>query len=228
MASDPAAALTAGPLAPTELALLHGERFTTAQVFLGATGDPQVMLLHADVHVSARQLGQALLQIAFLANDQARTIRLEPRPKKKLFGLSSTDSLFADPGEQNVSWPAGSLESRIRPLVDRLAADGDNDVQSIIAALVERSAEPWALVSGLVAQGLGSRGLLQQAPIVEPDLFPESRWTLPEDTRRMAADQKIGPVEQLLGDCERDRPELWQRLNDQIKQAIEQQTDSSR
>ncbi|HZG65862.1 MAG TPA: hypothetical protein VEZ12_03915 [Herpetosiphonaceae bacterium] len=228
MASDPAAALTAGPLAPTELALLHGERFTTAQVLLGATGDPQVMLLHADVHVSARQLGQALLQIAFLANDQARAIRLEPRPKKKLFGLSSTDALFADPGGQNVSWPAGSLESRIRPLVDRLAADGDNDVQSIIAALVERSAEPWALVSGLVAEGLGSRGLLQQAPMVEPDLFPQSRWTLPEDTRRMAADQKIGPVEQLLGDCERDRPELWQRLNDQIEQAIEQQTDSSR
>ena len=228
MASDPAAALTAGPLAPTELALLHGERFTTAQVLLGATGDPQVMLLHADVHVSARQLGQALLQIAFLANDQAKAIRLEPRPKKKLFGLSSTDALFADPGGQNVSWPAGSLESRIRPLVDRLAADGDNDVQSIIAALVERSAEPWALVSGLVAEGLGSRGLLQQAPLVEPDLFPQSRWTLPEDTRRMAADQKIGPVEQLLGDCERDRPELWQRLNDQIEQAIEQQTDSSR
>jgi hypothetical protein len=228
MASDPAAALTAGPLAPTELALLHGERFTTAQVFLGATGDPQVMLLHADVHVSARQLGQALLQIAFLANDQARTIRLEPRPKKKLFGLSSTDALFADPGGQNVSWPAGSLESRIRPLVDRLVTDGDNDVQSIIAALVERSAEPWALVSGLVPAGLGSRGLLQQAPLVEPDLFPQSRWTLPEDTRRMAADQKIGPVEQLLSDCERDRPELWQRLNDQIKQAIEQQTDSSR
>ena len=228
MASDPAAALTAGPLAPTELALLYGERFTTAQVFLGATGDPQVMLLHADVNVSARQLGQALLQIAFLANDQAKAISLEPRPKKKLFGLSSTDALFADPGGQNVSWPAGSLESRIRPLVDRLAADGDNDVQSIIAALVERSAEAWALVSGLVAQGLGSRGLLQQAPIVEPDLFPQSRWTLPEDTRRMAADQKIVPVEQLLGDCERDRPELWQRLNDQIRQAIEQQTDSSR
>jgi hypothetical protein len=228
MASDAADILTAGPLAPSESALLHGERFTTAQVFLGATGDAQVMLLHADVHVSARQLGQALLAIALLANNQARAIRLEPRPKKQLLGLSSSDSLFADPGGQDVTWPAGSLEAKIRPIVDRLAPDGDNEVQQIVAALVPRSSEPWAAVAGLVTDGLGARGLLEQAPIVEPDLFAESRWRLPEETRKLAADQKLGPVEQLLSDCERDQPELWQRLTEHIRLGIEKQTDPAR
>jgi hypothetical protein len=225
MASDPAATLTAGPLAPSELALLNGERFTRAQVLLGATGDPQVMLLHADVNVSARQLGSALLAVALLANNQARAIRLEPRPKKALLGLSSTDSLFADPGGEDVTWPSGSLEAKIRPIVDGLAAKGENEVKQIIATLVPRSREPWATIAGLVVNGLGSRGLLDSAPIVDPDLYEKGRWTLSESTRKLAADQKLGPVEQLLSDCERDQTELWQRLNEQIEQAIEGQTE---
>lgn len=226
MASDdPAAILTAAPLAPSELALLNGERFTRAQVLLGATGDPQVMLLHADVNVSARQLGSALLAIAVLANNQARAIRLEPRARKKLFGLSSTDSLFADPGEQDVTWPTGSLEAKIGPLADRLAANGENEVQQIIAALVPRSSEPWATVAGLVAHGLNERGLLQSAPIADPDFFDRSRSILPASTKKIAAEQKLGPVEKLLSDYERDQPEQWQRLIDQIEQAIKQQTD---
>lgn len=228
MASDPATILTAGPFAPSELALLNGERFTRAQVFLGATGDPQVMLLHADVNVSAVQLGQALLAIALLANHQAHAIRLEPRPKKGLLGLSSTDSLFADPGEQDVTWPAGSLEAKIRPIAERLAADGTHEVQQIIASLVPRSAEPWATIAGLVVEGLHARGLVEDAAIGDPDFFDKSRSVLPDATKKLAADQKPGPVEQLLSDCERDQPELWQRLIEQIKQAVEQQNDSRR
>lgn len=228
MAADPATTLTAGPLAPSELALLNGERFTTAQVLLGATGDPQVMLLHADVNVSAVQLGQALLAIALLANNQARAIRLEPRPKKTLLGLSSTDSLFADPGGQEVTWPTGSLEAKIRLIADGLAADGQNEVQQIVAALVPRSVEPWATIAGLVVDGLNSRGLVKGAAISDPDFFDQSRSILPDATKKLAADQKLGPVEQLLHDCERDQPELWQRLNEHIKQAIQQQTDPAK
>jgi hypothetical protein len=227
MAADPATTLTAGPLAPSELALLHGERFTRAQVLLGATGDPQVMLLHADVNVSAVQLGQALLAIAVLANNQARAIRLEPRPKKTLLGLSSTDSLFADAGEQNVTWPTGSLEAKIRPLADSLAAKGENEVQQIVAALVPRSTEPWATIAGLVVDGLNERSLVEGAAILAPDFFDQSRSILPDSTRKLAADQKLGPVEQLLSDCERDQPEIWQRLNEQIRQAVQQQTDAA-
>src|SRR3712207_5012999 len=115
MASDPATTLTAGELAPSELALLSAEEFTTAQVLLGATGDPQVRLLHADFTVSARQLGQGLLAIALLANEQAGAIRLEPRPKKTLLGLSSADTLYADPAGDAATWPASSLEARVRP-----------------------------------------------------------------------------------------------------------------
>ncbi len=223
MASDPATTLTAGPLAPSEMVLLYAERFTTAQILLGRTGDPQVPLLHADMTVSAPQLGRAILAVAILANDRAGTIRLDPRQKTKLFGLSSVDTLFADPLENKVTWPASSLESRVLAVAQRLFDDKEqHEVLTIITELLPMSPEPWATVAGLVIQGLGDRGLLDEAPIGEPDVLSTRQWVLSESTRKIGADQDIGPAEQLLSECERDRPELWNRLNEQIKEAVTQ------
>ena len=161
MASDPATTLTAGPLAPSEMVLLYAERFTTAQILLGRTGDPQVPLLHADMTVSAPQLGRAILAVAFLANDRAGSIRLDPRQKTKLFGLSSVDTLFADPLENKAAWPVSSLESRVLAVAQRLFDDKEqHEVVTIITELLPMSPEPWAAVTGLVIQGLGDRGLL--------------------------------------------------------------------
>ena len=224
MASDPAATLTAGALAPSEMVLLYGERFTTAQVLLGRTGDPQVELLHADVKVSAPQLGQAILAVALLANDRAGAVRLDPRESTSLFGLRSTDSLFADPLHARVKWPAATLEATILSLADQLYAAGENDVQRIVTRLLPASAEPWAAAAGLVIDGLGRRGLLEAVEIGEPKVLSAKQWVLPDSTRRLAAQQAIEPVERLLSDCERDRPEVWKRLVEQIKQAVERQT----
>jgi hypothetical protein len=124
-----------------------------------------------------------------------------------------------------VTWPAGSLEAKIRPIVDQLDPGDNNEVQHVVAALVPRSDQAWAAIAGLVADGLESRGLLERVPLVEPDLFPESHWVLPDRTRKVAADQKLAPVEELLAGCERDQPVIWERLTDQIKQGVEQQTD---
>lgn len=223
MASDSATILTAGPLAPSEMVLLYAERFTTAQVLLGRTGDPQVPLLHANITVSAPQLGRAILAVAFLANDRAGTLRLDPRQKTKLFGLSSADTLFADPLENKATWPASSLETRVRAGAQRLFDDNQqHEVINIITELLPMSPEPWAAVAGLVIQGLGDRGLLQAAPIGQPDVLSTRQWVLTDSTRKLGADQDIGPVEQLLSDCERDRPELWSRLTEQINVAVTQ------
>src|SRR4028118_1809015 len=155
MASDLATTLTAAPLSPSERVLLYGERFTTAQILLGTTNDPQVPLLHADVTVSSPQLGRAILLAAILASGEAGTIVLAPRVKKQLFGLSSTDSLYADAGpEQKVIWPSQSLEARIRPTVDQLQPNDDNDVATVVTTLVPPAEDPWASAVGQVIEGL--------------------------------------------------------------------------
>lgn len=226
MAQAAAAKLTGAPLTPSELVLLYGERFTTAQVLLGRTGDSQITLLHADLNVSARQLGQAILAVALLANERAGAIRLDPRQKKTLLGLQSSDSLFADTIGDPPSWPVSSLESRIYPLAQRLAADKEqNEVVEIVAALLPVSDDPWMAAAGLVIDGLGTRGLLAATEITDEKIFSAKRWELTDSTRRLAADQDIKPVEQLLSDCQRDRAEVWKRLEEQIRQAVERQTD---
>jgi hypothetical protein len=222
MPSDSATAWTAGPFAPSELVLLYGERFTTAQVLLGRTGDPQVALLHADITVSARQLGQAILAVAFLANDRAGAIRLDPRPATKLFGLSSSDSLFADPLEEEVNWPSSTLESHIRSIAGRLHDKQQNEISTIIAEIVPTSPEPWTAITGLVIQGLGERGLLDAVPVVDSEEPTIKQWVLSESTRKQAAEQDISPIEQLLAQAEQDRPEVWNRLVDQIKDSVQQ------
>ena len=223
MASDPATPLTTAQLAPSEMVLLHGEKFTTAQVLLGATGDPQVALLHADAKVSAVQLGQAILAAALLANERAGTIRLDPRAKKTLLGLSSTETLFADPVGDPVTWPAGSLEAKVRPIVDRLQADKEShEVSNVVAALLPPAGEPWSTAVTLVAEGLSARNLVGTAEV--EDITILRRWTLPDSTRQLAAQQSLAPVQQLLADCQTNRPEVWKRLVEHIKQAIADRT----
>ncbi len=224
MAQDAAATLTSGELAPSELVVLNGQRFTTAQVLLGATGDTQVELLTSEAKVSATQLGQAVLAVALLANDRAGTIRLDPRQKKTLLGLSSEDTLYADPDTNAVDWPASSLEARVCSLAEQLYNDkGRHEVVEIVAELLPGSPDPWVSAVDLVKAGLGARGLLETTEVA--DLKILRRWVLPESTRALAAKQSVSPVEQLVADCERDRPEVWNRLVDQIKQAVTRRTE---
>ena len=223
MAPDSAATLTSGELAPSERVVLNGQRFTTAQVLLGVTGDTQVELLQNEAKVSAPQLGQAVLAVALLANDRAGSIRLDPRQKKTLLGLSSEDTLYADPGTNAVDWPASSLEARVCSLAEQLYNDkGRHEVVEIVAELLPASADPWVSAVDLVKAGLGARGLLETTEVADLQIL--KRWVLPESTRALAAKQSVSPVEQLLADCERDRPEVWTRLVDQIKQAVTRRT----
>ena len=226
MASDLATTLTAAPLSPSERVLLYGERFTTAQILLGTTNDPQVPLLHADVTVSSPQLGRAILLAAILASGEAGTIVLAPRVKKQLFGLSSTDSLYADAGpEQKVIWPSQSLEARIRPTVDQLQPNDDNDVATVVTTLVPAAEDPWASAVGQVIEGLRSRGLLVEA--VATDAHILQAWGLSDEAKDLVLKHDHAPVEQLLTEAQANHPEIWQRLNDQLTQAITSQTQSN-
>jgi hypothetical protein len=224
MAPDLATTLTAAPLSPSERVLLYGERFTTAQILLGTTNDPQVPLLHADVLVSSPQLGRTILLAAILASEKAGTITLEPRVKKQMLGLSSTDSLYADAaeGKTKVTWPTASLEARIRPTVDQLQADNDNEVSRVVVSLVPVAEDPWASAVGQVIEGLRSRGLLVETAVTEPHIFKP--WVLSDEAKALVLEHDHAPIQQLLTDAQAEQPEVWKRLNEQLDTAIAEQT----
>ncbi len=225
MASDLATILKTAPLSPSERALLYGERFTTVQMLLGRTNDPQVPLVGSDVTVSSPQLGRAIMLAAILAADKTSAIVLEPRVKKQLFGLSSTDSLFADVGKEKVTWPAGSLEARIRPAVEQLQKDGDNDVATLVTTLVPAAEDPWAAVVGQALEGLRSRGLLVQGDASSSHILMP--WVLSDEAKKQVLQNDHAPVEQLLTEAQANHAEIWDRLNEQVTQAIAAQTKST-
>jgi hypothetical protein len=210
-----------GPLAPSELVLLNGEKFAS-KVLLG-----NVDLLHSGMSVSATQLGQAILATALLANEQAGAIRLEIRKKKALFGLRRVDSLYAAPIDFGVAWPAHSLESEIQRLAKQLRdAKERNEVSSVIYAwLRQDSAAPWQSVVEWVKSGMASRGLLRTVEEKRLKILTVTHFELPESTASLAAQQSVEPIHQLLESCEKTRPEVWKMLAKQITAAIKARTE---
>lgn len=75
-------------LAPSELILLNGDQFAREK----RLGE-RVELINIDAAVDARELGEAVLAAAFLANEQAGAVHLEMRQKRALFGLRRYEEL---------------------------------------------------------------------------------------------------------------------------------------
>ena len=90
---------------------------------------------------------------AFLAAARVDSIVLQPREKKQLFGLKSSDSLFATRGDEKVKWPAASLEARIRASVEKADEDGI-EIAELVKSLVPPADDAWA---GAVGQVLGGQ-----------------------------------------------------------------------
>ena len=80
--STSASPVSIGPLAPSELVLFKGEQFAKKS-FSG-----NIKLLHTDIKVSAKRVGQAIMLAALLANEQTGAVRLEVGRKKGSHGLT--------------------------------------------------------------------------------------------------------------------------------------------
>src|SRR5512135_3159717 len=117
-------------LTPSELVYLNGEKFAQkAGVF------NKIKLMHVDLSVNDAQLVQMTVAAAFLANEQAGTLRLELRSKKALFGLTSVQALYAEPGAAQRQWPPDTLEAVLPPYAERFKAEKNtNEVYSILYA----------------------------------------------------------------------------------------------
>jgi hypothetical protein len=204
-------------LAPSELVLLNGERFAKKRVWWGG-----VELLHTKTKVSSKEIGLAILEAAFLANEEAGAIRLEVGQKKTFFGLFQVTTLFAVPSENAPKWPAHSLES----YVHQHTSQGRADVSTIIYRwLGHDSFSPWNSAVNLIKKGMAQRGMLEEIKEKKRlKFFTATHYMLLRRTERLARYESVEPVQQALAVCQQARPEVWNLLVTQIKGAIASRT----
>jgi len=209
------------PLTASELVLLKGDAFAK-QAPLGGNID----LLHVDAKVSAAELGQVMLAVAFLACERVSTVRLEVRPKRALMGLRTVDALYAEPGDGGYAWPAPSIEAALQPLAMEWAEDkAQNEVSNVVYSLFgEDSPNPWNTLLTRVKGDLAARGLLRAIEERTLKLFTTTRYTLPDITAALAERQTVASLQALLDDCERARPQVWKLMLAGLKKAANQRT----
>jgi hypothetical protein len=221
---SPSTALTldpAYPLTPSELVFLNGEIFA-GKAILG-----NMPLLQTDQSVSTSQLGQAVLAVAFLANEHVGAFSLGVAQKKAMLGLRKVKTLTAIPGKNSPAWPPGSLESELLALArDRYASGKSTEVNDLIYNwLRSDSQDPWTRVLETLQHALADRGLLERRDVKKLKIFTKTKFSLPAATAEMAEKTVVMPVQQILGDCERQRSEDWKLLNKLIKKAISARTE---
>lgn len=211
------------PLTASELVLLQGDQFAK-RVLMG-----NIALLHVDASVSAAQLGEAMLAVAFLACERVGTLRLEVRPKKAFLGLRTVDTLYAEPGDGGYAWPRPSIEASLHPLaVEWAEAKAQNEINNIVHTLLrEDSDAPWQALIERVKTDMAARGLLQATEQRTLKIFTTTKYHLPETTAGLAARQSASSLQALLDDCQRTRPQVWKLLAAGFKKAVSQRTEKA-
>lgn len=214
---DPMDALT-----PSERVYLNGERFAK-KVLAG-----NVELLHVDAKVSMAQLGEAMFAAALLASEAIGAIQLEVREKKALMGLRTVEGLFVYHPGSSTPWPSPSLEA---DLVDSAAGARDSEkgyeVRDLIYDWIARDVVvPWKTVFDRAHQALAQRGLLEATEQTRLKIFRTTHYSLPTSTRELLSKRSVEPLRELIESCQRERPELWKHLTNQIDRAIRDRKES--
>jgi hypothetical protein len=194
-------------LAPSEIVLVHGNRFAEAKrpirFFTGRT-----ILLDGKSCVSNRQLATNMLKAALLAHEQDGSIQFE------IEGAGSTVvSLMVVPTGKSPDWPRAVLESRL--LLDEKRGVAD----TVFDWLGEDSDDPWgrAAEQGMIMLVLRGVAAVSSSWRGRTYLFDVDARALPS---------KVSPqaVEDLLARCRDNRPDVWRLLDAAIEQAIRRRT----
>ncbi len=205
-------------LTPSEQVYLNGEKFAPKGGIFNKT-----RLMHIDFQVDCPQLAQAAMAAAFITLEQQRTLRLEFRQKKGLFGLGSVTIFCAEVVGPVAAWPAGTLEAAMPMWAQRLAAAkvNQNEVYNITYFWLEQDyMSPFEQVLTLIKGGLAERGLLDSHVETHLKIFKNTVYSLPESTRQLALTQPLQPLQQLMAWYAQSKPDVWKALNDQIKRGI--------
>lgn len=217
--SDPQAAPAPLVLTPSERVLLFGDRFSTPAGMLGYSE----VVLSSGNKVDADKLATSALAAAFLANEQAGAIALEPRQGKAMFGLMKTEHLHAVPGPRQVGWPEGSLERVIAGSVQH-----QPKVDDLVSGIIgQRSKSPAQAICARVKAALAQRGVLHAEEKKTLKIFTSVTYSLPDHARHAAEQGGTAHVEQTLAAAQQQRPQVWALLTRNIKSAITFMTESS-
>lgn len=206
-------------LTPSEIVLLHGDRFAgEAGMLRGKTE-----LLTADRKVSTDQLAEAALAAMVLGSEQAGGVRLEARTKKVLFGLMSRRTLYVE-AAGGAAPPEGTLEAGFRANL----GTGPREVDDVIHDMLEMDTSyPAEDVLDRVRAGLFRRGLLERDEVKKLKIFTSYVYRLAAVTPDLLREQPADPVRRLLDECERSRPEVWQLLRKHIGSALARRKEQS-
>ena len=104
-----ASTVSTAPLSPSELVLLKGEQFAKKS-FSG-----NIKLLHIDNKVSAKEIGQVMLMVALLANEQTGTVHLEVGQKKPSWAYAKLTPCSSHLGILLLAGPITALSQRYPP-----------------------------------------------------------------------------------------------------------------
>ncbi len=197
------------PLTPSEIVILHGDKFVPQARFTS------VKLPHKDVKVAIDHLLQTMLAAAILANEQAGVLAL-PMGHTKVLGRKK-DTLLVRLVGPIPGWPEHSLEAAMCQQATLLQQDRVYEVNQLVYGwLGARLNSPWQFAFSRVRTNLVSRGLLETIKVKKLVIFPGTDYALSPGGRELLA-QAIEPVQQLLDDCQQQRPQVWKLLWDHIE-----------
>ncbi len=198
------------PLTPSEIVILHGEKFVPRARFTN------VKLPHKDAQVAISDLLQTMLAAAILANKQTDVLALPMGHTKVL--RRKRDTLLVRLAGPIADWPEHSLEAAMCQQATLLQQDRVYEVNQLVYGwLGNRLNSPWQFAFGKVRMYLVSRGLLETIKIKKLLIFPGTDYVLSPAGRELMNQQSIEPVQQLLDDCQQQRPQVWKLLWDHIE-----------
>jgi hypothetical protein len=208
-------------LTPSEVVALRGDLFAPSAGALNSW-----KLVGGDKKVSGPPLAPNMFAAAFLALEKAGDARLVQSKKKAALGRE-VDTVMVAPTEQTSNWPAGSFEAKIITSARNRQPSGRNNINDIVFDVLEKNAVvvwDWAL--RLAHNSMEKRGLLKLE--AKKGFFSgPAHYTLTPAASAPLAQANPAEIQQMLQSFAKERPEVFQLLNKEIKSGFDARLKSS-
>jgi hypothetical protein len=203
--------------APSEMALLFGDRFAGAGSF--TQGKEELL---AGGTAAQHELAREVIVVALLGMEHSGEIRIVQEPRKALLGLMTRQAVVAEATGSRAAWPAGSLEGELRETIN----GSRSEVSEVVCRwLGSDMHSPEKHVLDRVKRGLVGRGLVHREEKRTMKIFTSHSDSLPDATRELLARES---PDELLGLLRADgRGELVELVRKQVAKALAQRTESS-
>lgn len=198
-------------LTPSEVVALRGDLFSPSA---GAINSWK--LVGGDKKVSGPELAANMFAAAFLGLEKAGDARLVPSKKKAALGRQ-VDTVLVAPTAQTPNWPAGSFEAKILTSARNGQAKDRNNINDITFDVLEKNTSlVWVAALRLAHDSMAKRGLLQVE--AKKGLFSgPGGYTLTPAASVPLAQANPPEIQQMLQSFAKERPEISQLLNKEIK-----------